>query len=526
MKRATRVISPIVAVALSACAPLTDEVFVPLSLTSTSPVEVEEGAGIVELPLRLAAPRDRDVSLAYQLVGLEAQDGCQNPDFGAAKGRVEWPAHALETTVRIWVADDDVAERDERFELRLEAAIGSTVTELTRIEVVILDNDRSALLDAQALGVAPGASGDQSPALQAALDRAGELGRAVVVMAPGDYEVSSVSLTPGTTLSAYGVRWHRPAFSPADVVSLRIEHAGAEPSPATLVEGLSIDGRRDEQGPYREHEREQAHLLRVNGDPLQGGGLRVELERLALASGTGSGLLVGPDSEATVCDLRANELWRDALTLTGGRSQLRLRGLDATATQGTGLWLGVRDPGFGDNYRIDVDAEDVRVAAGDVEIEVGDESRVSFQRLTMTAPPLRLNAPGGSVRIANSVLMLGVSPRNQWGVAHDVEIASSVLVASETIDDIASTTAPGLSPAISMTGQSSFFPGPGSDGARRLAFTDCRFELTRDVPPGSAVYAIENLDADASVTVTASELGAGFAGWFDPECSECQLLPK
>lgn len=514
-------IAALVVLTVSACAPLTDEVFTPLGLVSSSTVVVDEGAGVVEIPLRLAQPREHALSLAYHVVALDAQDDCQDPDFEAAAGRIAWPAGTSEASVSIWVGDDDLAERDERLELQFEAVESSSVTPLGKLEVLIADDDRSALLDARELGVLPDASGDQSAVLQAALDRAGKLGRAVVFMAPGDYEISSVVLTPGTTLSAYGVRWHRPALSGAATVSLRIQHEGVGSSPASLIEGLSIDGRREEQGSYRDHEREHAHLVELDGDSTLGGALRASFERLVLSSGTGSGLFVGPDSDVTVCHLSASELWRDALTVDGGETRLRVRDLDATTTQGTGLWLGARERGFGGSYRINVEAEDVSIGAGDVEIEVSDASQVSVRRLTMTEPPFRLDASGGSVRIEDSVLALG-PPRagRYWAIAHDVEISRTTLVAfaAQGAD------APVSSAALSVTSQSDS-PGPPSPGSGHLGFTDCRFERATSEPSGSgAFYAIQN-DTGTSVTVTSSELGAGFTEWFAPECSGCALTP-
>jgi hypothetical protein len=513
----------VVALVVSSCAPLTDEVFAPSGLASSPAVVIDERAGVAKIPLRLAQPREQSLSLAYRLVGIDAQDDCQQPDFGAADGRVEWAAGALEAHVRVWIGDDDVAERDERFEVRLQAADDATSTTLLgHVEVVIADDDRSALLDAREFGVVPGAGGDQSAALQTALDRAAKLGRGVLVMAPGEYDVSSVSLSPGTTLSAYDVRWHRPAHSAAEVVSLRLGHEGAEPSQRGLVEGLTIDGRREEQGPYREHERQHAHLVALEGDTGQGGALRASFERLALVSGTGSGLFIGPDSEVTVCGLGATELWRDALTLNGGGTVLRVRDLDATATQGTGLWLAARAPGFGDSYRIDVEAEDLSVGAGDIEIEVSDSSQMILRRLTMTEPPFRLDARGGSVRIADSVLALGpASAPSSWAVAHDVEITRTTLAASAEAADAAK---PLDFSAISLTSQS-FSPGPPSSGSGQLRFSDCRFELAGKVAAGTAVYAIENADTDTSVAVTSSQLGVGFADWFAPQCRGCVRTP-
>jgi hypothetical protein len=343
----------------------------------------------------------------------------------------------------------------------------------------------------------------------------------VVVVAPGDYDISSVNLSPGTTLSAHGARWHRPAMSGATTVSLRVEHAGAEASPPSLVEGLTINGRREEQGPYREHELEDAHLVTLSGDSSQGGTLRATLERVALTSGTSSGLFVGPDAEVTVCHLGASELWRDALTLYGGATVLRVRDLDATATQGTGLWLGARTPAFDGSYRVDVEVEDVHAGAGDVEIEVSDGSRVSVRRLTMTEPTFRLDAPGGSVRIEDSVLAL--SPPglfSEWTIAHDVEISRTSLLAFAA----AAGETPVATSAVSLRSLS-FSPGAPSPGPGHLSFVDCRFERAGTVASGDTAYAIKNPLADTTVTVTSSELGAGFTDWFAPECSGCVHTP-
>lgn len=513
----------LVAQLAAACAPLTDDVFTPIMVDSGTPVSVLEGSGVVEIPLRLAARPTERVTLAYRVVGADAQSDCQQPDFEAADGSVEWAPGSIEARVRVWIGDDDLAERDERFELLLESPQQPASAPLSRVEVTVLDDDRTALLSAQELGVIPGAPGDQSAALQAALDRAASLERGVVVMAPGDYEISSVRLPPGTTLSAYDVHWRRPPSSAADTVSLRLQHQGATLSAASLVEGLTIDGNREQQGPYREHELQMAHLIELDGDSEQGGRARLTVERVRLTSGTGSGLFVGPSSDVTVCALYASELWRDALTLNGGATSLRVRDLDASATQGTGLWLGARAPGYEGSYRVDVEAEDVRIAAGDVEIEAADDSSVLLRRVTMTHAPFRLDAPGGRVRIEQSVLVLGAPSDNQnsWALPHDVEISGTTLVVSETGE---SEEEPRALSAVSLTPQSRAL-GAHANGAGHLVFDDCRFELAGDVELDDPLYALQNVDADATVEVVSGELGTGFSDWFAPACSGCRMAP-
>jgi hypothetical protein len=48
-------------------------------------------------------------------------------------------------------------------------------------------------------------------------------------------------------------------------------------------------------------------LVTLSGDSNLGGTLRATLERVALTSGTSSGLFLGPDSEVTVCHLGASD---------------------------------------------------------------------------------------------------------------------------------------------------------------------------------------------------------------------------
>ena len=102
-------------------------------------------------------------------------------------------------------------------------------------------------------------------------------------------------MSPGTTISAKGATWHRPASSPATMVTLRLRQDAATAAPV-LVEGLAIDGRRDSQGEFRNYELGEAHLVSMYPDPLLATQQRVSLEDLSLRDGTGDGVELGPIS--------------------------------------------------------------------------------------------------------------------------------------------------------------------------------------------------------------------------------------
>jgi hypothetical protein len=68
-------------------------------------------------------------------------------------------------------------------------------------------------------------------------------------------------------------------------------------------------------------------------------------------------------------------------------------------------------------------------------------------------------------------------------------------------------------------------PGTAASAPGSLLLEGCRFELGREIEADDAVFAISNAGSDAAVLVRGSELGAGFAGWFAPDCAGCRVEP-
>jgi hypothetical protein len=200
--------------------------------------------------------------------------------------------------------------------------------------------------------------------------------------------------------------------------------------------------------------------------------------------------------------------------------------VDSTATEGTGLWLGPRELGFEDSLVMDAEVEDVLIGAGDVEVEATAASTVTLRRLTMTRPPFRLDALDGVVRIADSVLMLGLSSEghNHFGPTHDVEITGTTIVASETPSDPNAAESARTFSAVSIVTEA-VAPSPSAEGPGRLVFDGCRFELASDVEADDVVYAVESQFPDLEVTLRNAMLGSGFADWFGPECAGCTIDP-
>jgi len=510
------------------CGAVTDVVFqVPAVTLNPEPVHVREGSGVWRAPLRLASPAREPLSADFELRALEAQDACQVPDFAAARGTVEWAPGSIEASVEVWIGDDDLAETDERFAIDLTWRTGASGS--AELDVVIDDDDRTSLIDARSqFGVEPGTGGDATAAIQAALDAAAAAGRGVVVFAPGDYEVSSVMISSGTTISAKGATWHRPEHSPADTITLRLRRDAASGVGPVLVEGLAIDGRRDSQGEFRNYELGEAHLISMYPDPSLVTQQRISLEDLSLKDGTGDGVELGTNVDAVVCALRGTDVWRDLLNLRGGSSRLRVRDVDASGHEGTtGVWFGPSAPGHDGTLFFDLEAEDIRLATGDLELDARDGSQAVLRRITMTRPPLHITAPDATVRIYDSVLQVGipVSRQNYWIVPHDVQVVRTTLSASTRIGESDEQPTGAQIVVLADVRWALTDSDPPVPGEHRLLFDQCRFDAASDVRPIDTVYGVQSPAAGGTVVVRGSEIGPRLSAWFAPTCIGCSVEP-
>jgi hypothetical protein len=311
-------------------------------------------------------------------------------------------------------------------------------------------------------------------------------------------------------------------------VTLRILHAGGPNSLPTLIEGLTVDGRRDSQGAYQGLEQENAHLVSLGSAVDQPGRLQGAVEDVTVNSGTGDGVAVGPNSDVTLCRIRGTDLWREFVSLHGGGSTLDMRDLAATASVGTsGMWLDGFIVGYQDVRTVQIEMQDVRLGTGDLEIEIVDGSRLQAERLQMDAPPFRVLAPGSTVRIADSVIQLGIPSErhNHFDVPHDVQFANTTIIASKIADETATTPDTDVTyGAVTAHWQ----PDPDSapvPGPHELLFSGCRFEVATNFKSTDTIYGVEEPTGEGKVVVEASTLGSGFAGWFAPACADCRLEP-
>ena len=104
---------------------------------SIADVTVAEEDGSASLAVTLAAPAASDLTVRFETMNGSAGPGS---DYVARSGSLTLPAAATEGTITIDIIDDDVAEPQERFSVRLTSAEGATIVDGSGA-VTITDTD-------------------------------------------------------------------------------------------------------------------------------------------------------------------------------------------------------------------------------------------------------------------------------------------------------------------------------------------------------------------------------------------------
>ena len=104
---------------------------------SIADATVAEEDGSASLAVTLAAPAASDLTVRFETMNGSAGPGS---DYVARSGSLTLPAGATEGTITIDIIDDDVAEPQERFSVRLTSAEGATIVDGSGA-VTITDSD-------------------------------------------------------------------------------------------------------------------------------------------------------------------------------------------------------------------------------------------------------------------------------------------------------------------------------------------------------------------------------------------------
>jgi hypothetical protein len=264
-------------------------------------------------------------------------------------------------------------------------------------------NSGQAVLNVRDFGAAGDGTKDDTGAIQKAVDLAYSRGGGRLFFPPGTYLVTSVNLREGITLQGCGAIIRRP-----DDLSARLgrekakwtrtfttekgPYCGVTDSRPLVIEGLTFDGNSQTQGPYRNHELEQAALLFLTASRDCPGRLHAIIKGCAFKNGVADGIHAHTNTRVEVSDCVAEDVFRGGFVLTGGHSIAEVeRFVTMGKTDPTGIDVEVDSKGYDGSLKVEIRLKDIRLLDGDLDIGVKEGSLVNGTRI-LSASPIHLYA--------------------------------------------------------------------------------------------------------------------------------------
>lgn len=361
-----------------------------------------------------------------------------------------------------------------------------------------------------AYGAAGNGSTDDTTEIQAAINAAAAVPRGVVLIPPGTYVVSSLTVPAGLTIEGYGATLFRPASQGKWTRTLSVSYSGAADSEQTVIRGLTIDGNSANQGAYQAYQLEQAHLIYLEASKTYQGRLCVVLQDLVLRNCVADGISIFSNVDAQVIDCRVDDCWRSGLAVTGGYSKVQVQNFVSTGeTDRTGIDVEVEPAsGYGNVKTVELMFDGLRVDA-DFDLTLEEGSTLFATNIDLLKAPFHLYAATSTARVENSRFRIASydDGLNSIQHPHDVTFANCIF-------EVAQVTESGDIDAAAVRVFWNF-GGSTQVGGQRLRFIDCDFRVASGVTSGPTLAAIYTNGDDRALDNQLIVLGGSIASRFN-----------
>ncbi len=329
---------------------------------------------------------------------------------------------------------------------------------------------------------------DDTAAVQKAIDAAGDSG-GTLLFPPGTYIVTSVGLRPGVRYLGYGATIKRPAkqgkwIRTFNAAKPGYQYSSDKDSPPMIIEGLTFDGNRTEQGDYTEYQLEQAHQLFLSADPKRAGRLRVRILNCQFQNAVADAISTYTNVDVQISNCTARDCFRGGITITGGYSRLQVVNFTAQGkVHPTGIDVEVDGAGHGQSKKIELTLNGISLPDGDFDLGVSDGSIVLGTNIVARAP-FHLYAHNSTVRISNSEFGIG----RFSGFANRIVHPGNVVFQNcrFRIEGTSDRTKAGKWAAIHVYWNLS----QGHEKDQSLTLRDCEFELGPGIAEQDTTYAV------------------------------------
>ena len=290
----------------------------------------------------------------------------------------------------------------------------ATTVAVTTVPATTLPVISGLVVNVRSEGATGNGGTDDTDAIQRASDKVRRAGGGTVLFPAGTYLISNtVHIYPGVTYEGTGNPViQAKADYPKDTRMFTTESfpwVGTTDSPYLIVRGLTFDGNSSRQGAYKNYENEHSFLLYLTGNPTQPGRLRALVENTTVRNGVADGISVFVNADVQIRNVRGDNLFRGAVTMTGGYSKLDVNGLTTTGDiDRTGIDIETDGRGYGATLRNESTWRNLDLD-GDLDFQVYDGSTVTADNIHMRSGPIFIGAMDSTITINNSTLAVGMA---------------------------------------------------------------------------------------------------------------------
>jgi hypothetical protein len=208
---------------------------------------------------------------------------------------------------------------------------------------------------------------------------------------------------------ALSTKWERMFTTTcAQKGTIKYYYEGTVDSPLLQITDLIFDGNRANQGSYKKYELEQQALIFAGAKPTSKGRLKLKIHNIYMSEGVADGVHVHVNTDAMITNTIGKNLFRGAVTVTGGGSKVYLDGITTLSTDlPTGIDFEVDGLGYNNSKAVEATIKNLRLDS-DFDFGVGVNSIATIDNVKVFQPPFNIYGAGKSnIKITNSEFAVG-----------------------------------------------------------------------------------------------------------------------
>lgn len=250
---------------------------------------------------------------------------------------------------------------------------------------------------------------DQSLALQKAIDIAVKLNADSLIFPASTITINTVHPAPGIvyfapskcTLKkiASATKWSRMFETQS---GLYVYDNVADSKPMAFI-NLQFDGNITNQGPYKNYELQQQHLLMLSARSNNGGRLKVRIENCSFSNAVADGISIYCNTDVQIKNCKSANVFRGGIVVTGGNSSIAIDGYKSFGTSNkAGIHVEVDGSGYNHNQSIVMTMKNILLQSSKLNLTFS-AGTITIDKLQLLISDFHINTKGlGTVYFQNS----------------------------------------------------------------------------------------------------------------------------